>query len=196
LSGLQGEAAESTPDDPAPAAAVQGLRLPRRKAETVTPLFSGELQFVTYADSSRGGPRVTLRLQDRDELQKFVGMEGKRLMAALVLIGDDEQPAPPPSAAKPEPEKPAKKRGGASLTFLAVQWCERHDFHGWLEKHYPAAWYAAERTTDAADKCAAEVIYGICGISSRAELDVNQEAADKFSRSIRIPFNSYLGNGS
>jgi hypothetical protein len=163
---------------------------------TVPTLFEGELQYVGFTDSSRAGPCLKFRLHDRDELQKFIGLDARRVAAVLVLIGDDEQPEPPPSAAKPEPEKPAKKRGGASLTFLAVQWCERHDFHGWLEKHYPAAWYAAERTTDAADKCAAEVIYGICGISSRAELDVNQEAADKFSRSIRIPFNSYLGNGS
>ncbi len=144
------------------------------------PLHSGEVQFVTFADSSKGGPRITLRLSDREALEAFVGMEGKRFMCALVLIGDDELPAEPP-APKAEPEKPK----GGELAKLAGMWCNDERFRAWLTEHGD---FSKPLNTDTA----ADVIRGWCRIDSRAELDSNPTAAKDFQTAIRGPYMRHL----
>ncbi len=146
----------------------------------MTPLHSGEVQFVTFADSSKGGPRITLRLSDREELEAFVGMEGRRFMLALVLIGDDETPAEPP-APKAEPEKPK----GGELAKLAGMWCNDPEFQKWLTKNQNAKVpYDAET--------AAAVVRAWCGISTRAQLDHIPLAASHFKHYFRDPYHKHL----
>lgn len=160
----------------------------------MTPVFSGEVQFAGFTDSSRGGPVIKLRLQDRDDLQKFIGLEARRFMGALVLLSDDEQPeAPPPSAAKePAPEKP---RGGA-LAKLAGVWCQKPEFVEWLKTVYPAAFWSAEKTHKPDPETAAQVIRVMCEVKSRADLDNDEKAAARFDRAFRKPFSKYLQDGS
>lgn len=135
---------------------------------SVTPTHSGEVQFVTFADSSKGGPRITLRLQDRDELEAFVGMEGKRFMCVLVAIGDDEQPVPPPAKA------PAQKLGPLALS--AVQFCKNPAFWQWINH---------ESEEDAAQWLKLEL-----GVASRRDIDGDKDAPARF-RVLAREFSEY-----
>lgn len=127
---------------------------------SLDPMFSGEVQFVTFADSSKGGPRITVRLHDRDELEKFIGKEGKRLACVLVEIGDDEQ------AVQPLPkERPAKLAMDAALV------CKNPEFWEYARRDgYPA-------TEDGA----AQLVRAYCGVGSRSDLNTNPEAARRFA---------------
>ena len=69
-----------------------------------------------------------------------------------------------------------KPKGGA-LSKLAGMWCSNPDFQ---------AWSGTITTTDASI-----FIRQACEIDSRAELDHNEEAAEKFHRLIRGPFSKY-----
>lgn len=133
---------------------------------SIEPTYSGECQFVTYADSSKGGPRITLRLRDRDELEAFIGMEGKRFALVLVQIGDDEQPVPPRQRESTQTLGP--------LAMSAVMMCKEPRFRSWLGVSSPVE--------------AAEFIKRECGISSRKELDTNPVAARKFRTMIVEPW--------
>jgi hypothetical protein len=119
------------------------------------PTFSGEVQFAGYSDSSRSGPRVTLRLSDRSDLERFVGCEGKRYMVALVEIGSDEQPV-----SAPEPEKPK----GGPLAKSAGIICGTPMFQK----------FAGVRGYDVSEGGAAQLVRDVCNVTSRAELDGSQ----------------------
>jgi hypothetical protein len=60
---------------------------------SIEPVFSGEVQFRRYSDTSTQGQQIVLQVEDRESLRPFIGLEGKRFMAVLVAIGDDEQPS-------------------------------------------------------------------------------------------------------
>ena len=142
--------------------------------------FSGEMQLAGWSESHTGGCKVTFWLQSPDDLQAFRALTvrkgntaGQRFIAALVEIGDDEQPVEP-IMGNPISEKPK----GGPLAKLAGMWCNDPEFLKWFE------------ATDASD--AAEGIRVLCEIESRAELDSNPEAAEKFHRLIRGPYQKHL----
>ena len=69
------------------------------------PTIATEPMLVRWAESSNGGASITFLLSDAAELAPFKAMTvakggraGQRFMAALALLGDDEQPVPVPSA--------------------------------------------------------------------------------------------------
>ena len=76
------------------------------------------------------------------------------------------------------------KPKGGPLAKLAGMWCNDPEFWKWLE-------------TDP-DNCApnehgaALCLYALCEIESRAELDHDPIAAEKFHRLIRGPYSKYL----
>lgn len=84
-------------------------------------------------------------------------------------------------------DKPApveeKPKGGA-LSKLAGMWCNDPEFWAWLETDPDNACHSALG--------AARCLYAICEINSRAELDHNAEAAEKFHRLIRVPYQKHL----
>ena len=159
------------------------------------PTFSGEVQFAGYSDSSRSGPRVTLRLADRSELERFVGCEGKRYMAVLVEIGNDEQPVS--AAPAPAAESAAKRERMAPLCEWTVMRCGEPLFQRWAFDRAQALFGPAgiaeitkkARTPEgAAEKLAREVVVHLCGVESRNELDTNATARDSFNANVRKPF--------
>lgn len=79
----------------------------------------------------------------------------------------------------------ADKQKGGALAKLAGMWCLEINFWNWLNS-LPES-MSVESKTDAINN-----IYYICTIKSRADLDNNPEAADKFHRLIRIPYGEYL----
>lgn len=140
----------------------------------MTPAFQGEVQFRRYSDTSTQGQQVVFAVQDRDALESFVGKEGKRFMAVLVEIGDDEQPVE------------SKGRGNlGDLCWRAVQWCADPEFQQWVVDY-------GGFIEDPSEEFAKSVIQRTCGIKSRKELDANPQAAEKFNRLIRGPYHKHL----
>jgi hypothetical protein len=151
----------------------------------MSPTSQGEVQFAGYTDSSKSGPRITLRLTDRDELQAFVGMEGKRFMVALVQIGDDEQPVGAAAEAKSDEVEPAgeAKRDKPIARWLALR-CKEPEFRAWIGRSFGAGRVVTE--DEAADWCR-----DTCGVKSRGDIDWNVEAERLFQSQIRGPWNKY-----
>ena len=153
----------------------------------MTPTFSGEIQLAGWSESHTGGCKVTFWLQSTEDLEPFRALTvrkgntaGHRFIAALVEIGDDEQPVQPIPSNSTELEKP---KGGA-LAKLAGMWCNDPEFWAWLETDLDNACHSATG--------AAACLYAICGIESSAELDNDHVAAEKFHRLIRWPYQKHL----
>lgn len=163
---------------------------------SVTPMFQGEVQLAGWSESHNGGCKVTFWLADPSDLDAFRAMTvrkgntaGQRLACVLVEIGDDEQPVPPQP--KAEPEKPK----GGPLAKLAGMWCNDAQFVEWMRRTYCGTWTKAqiEHPNDAPDDWAAYVIRELCHISSRAELDSDPEAAQRFQLAVRGPYMAAMG---
>jgi hypothetical protein len=136
--------------------------------------YSGEVQFAGYTDSSRSGPRITLRLAERADLESFVGCEGKRYMLALVEIGDDEQPV----------EKP---KGGERAKWCAIR-CQEPEFQSWVVRNFRESAKAGMGLNRKAVDLAAYIVRSVCEVESRAELDTDKGAAEVFDELIRRPW--------
>lgn len=152
----------------------------------ITPTFSGEVQFRRYSDTSTQGTQIVLALADRESLQSFIGLEGKRFMAVLVQIGDDELPiiGNPTSETKPGKSRNDREPLG-DLCWRAVQWCKEPEFQEWLSVTHNEGIALTEDV-------ARWFILELCGIQSRKELDTNPEAARKFTQIIRIPYQKHM----
>jgi hypothetical protein len=148
----------------------------------MTPTFHGEMQLAGWAESHTSGAKLTFWLPESADLEVFRGMTarkghkaGQRFAVVLVEIGEDELPVPPP-VVRPTPA-PAPKPKGGELSKLAGRWCADEMFRHWL-------------SVDTAEQ-AADAIRIPCGVTSRAELDHNADAAQKFHRYFREPFIRY-----
>lgn len=149
---------------------------------TIEASYHSEVRFVRSSYSSKTGTTITLALPDSDELAKVQGFDGKRYMLALVEIGDDEQPV------QPKAGEVVEKMKGGHLARQAGIWCDTPHFWGWLESvhHMPV-----KNSNKAAD-----VLREMLGIGSRAELDNNESAAERFQTKIRAPFMKYMARFS
>lgn len=147
-----------------------------------TPAFAGEVQFRRYSDTSTQGTQIVLALPDREALQSFIGLEGKRFMAVLVQIGDDELPVAPDTG-NPVSARPREPLG--DLCWRAVQWCKEPEFWNFLNLNCTGALVMCEQG-------AKQHLELICRITSRKELDTNPEAARKFNQLIRTPYQKHL----
>jgi hypothetical protein len=140
----------------------------------IVPTFHGELQLAGWSETHNGGCKVTFWLPDAAELEAFRALTvrkgnqaGQRFMAALVEVGDDEQPVQP----EPTPEKP---RGGP-LAVLAGRLCQDPEFWRFATTQCGIALAAGQE----ANECA-EWIRRACRVVSRAEIDSNPEATSAF----------------
>lgn len=147
------------------------------------PSFQGEVMLAGWQESHTAGAKITFWLPDAELLEPFKGMTakkgntaGQRFMAVLVEIGDDDQPI--------APAEQTKAKGG-ELARLAGMWCNDPLFREWLASIETG--YVLRTPEDIAS-----VIRLMCGVESRAELDNNEDAEEKFHRLIRIPYAHWL----
>lgn len=147
---------------------------------SINPTFTGEMQLAGWSETHNGGCKVTFWLPDAAELDAFRALTvrkgntaGHRFMAALVEVGDDEQPV------QPEPEAPK----GGQLAKLAGMLCDQPDFWAFLNR---CAANGGQIISNAED--AANFVREVCAVASRAELDHNEKAAWTFHRAIRLPY--------
>lgn len=146
----------------------------------IRPTFSGELQLAGWSETHNGGCKVTFWLADASDLDAFRALTvrkgntaGHRFMAALVEVGDDELPVQQPKQDDQEPK-------GGALAKLAGMFCQQPEFWRFVTEHFGARISNAEQ--------AAGAVREICKVTSRAELDGNDEAADVFHSQIRLPY--------
>jgi hypothetical protein len=150
-----------------------------------TPTFAGEVQFRRYSDTSTQGTQIVLALSDREALQSFIGMEGKRFMAVLVQIGGDEKPISPNSTELKQREPLG------DLCWRAVQWCKELEFQDWIScKALDDR--VVTGSCPISEDAARRLILLYCEVESRKELDTNPEAARKFNQLIRGPYQKHL----
>ncbi len=148
----------------------------------LTPLYQGEVWFKRYSDSSTQGSQIVLTLPDRDELQPFVGKEGKRFMCVLVEVGDDERPISAQPRGVIEPKVPANRPEMGEV-------CRWLVFQG---KDYKFQSFVLERAgmddEDVTEDNAAKAVRAICGVQSRSDIDLDVEALERFHTKIRKPW--------
>lgn len=132
-----------------------------------------------------GTLRITLDIEPRHSKNAFnlFGAPGTPCaLAALHCRSAAEQQEQPKTAG----ETP---KGGA-LAKLAGLWCEDDDFCDWLATYRGGEWNKAEREVEFcnASEIAAQTIRDLCEIESRAQLDHDAVAAERFQGLIRGPY--------
>ncbi len=145
------------------------------------------MQLAGFADGSRGGPRLTLRLADRSELEKFIGMEGRRFAVVMVELGDDETPTEEPA---PVARSAVRRERMAPLCEWAVMRCGEPMFQRWAAGHPEAPKYRK----DTAVETAKAAVLHLCGIGSRKELDTSAKAASALHALVRKPYAAWLAS--
>lgn len=155
-----------------------------------TPTFAGEVQFRRYSDTSTQGTQIVLALPDRESLQSFIGLEGKRFMAVLVQIGDDEQPVTGNPVSANAVKSHIQREPLGDLCWRAVQWCREPEFQEWISKRVQVS--DSNPPVERSEQSARRLICAYCDVTSRKELDTNPEAARKFNQLIRGPYQKHL----
>lgn len=83
---------------------------------------------------------------------------------------------------------PSTERKGAALSRAAAMMCNGAKFQRWVVSRIGAAPDGVS-----ASQHAAQYVRDICGISSRAQLDHNAQAAGLFHEAVRKPFVKWSG---
>jgi len=157
------------------------------------PTFQGEMQLMNWGESSQSGAWVKFWIESeslesfRDLKTKSGKIAGHRMMAVLVEIGDDEQ------AVQREPEPPAaqEKPKGGDLARMAGVFCKDPLFHEFI-----AEFHEGPPPNCTFEEFCKKVIYKVCGIESRSDLDHQEEAATSFHNIIRKPFLAWKSNNN
>lgn len=152
--------------------------------------YAGEMQFKRYSDTSTQGQTVTFTVPSREELEPFIGLEGKRFQSVFVLIGDDEMPADPPAAQKPGEGRDRPFRGPL-CSWVAIR-CSEPAFAAWLETAHPGLWLEQFTNLGDAEEAAAEIVRDLCQVVSRRDLDTDEEAAARLHARVRKPYAAWL----
>lgn len=123
----------------------------------------------TMAD---GSLRIECEIEPRSAQAAFAlfGMPGAPMAIAALKVGHAKK--------SDEPNEPIDSQKGGPLAKLAGMWCQSKDFQEWLGVPTPAE--------------ARLFILEECEIDSRAELDHNQFAAERFHRCVREPYSRWL----
>lgn len=162
--------------------------------------YKGEAQLVRWGDGPKGRT-VTLLLDPHVGAEHpfkamKCGENGSRMQIAAVLVGDDDQPAVPPTKpaglAKQVDAADSSAGGRSSIagsspaarTYTRSQraaiMCQSPDFQAWIKLRYYRAWKDIPLNDDKPHATATTVLKSALGIQSRTELDTNPEAAARF----------------
>lgn len=153
------------------------------------PTFSGEVQFRRYSDTSTQGASIVLSLSDRDELSQFIGKEGKRFMAVLVEIGDDEKPVSYPPGSVVEADRVGNKLVPklGPLAYWLVMRCNEPEFWAFLNSEYHPMGSLIESSGDASS-----LVKSVLGVRSRKEVDGDKIAETRCKTLIMHSYQKWL----
>jgi hypothetical protein len=149
----------------------------------LTIIEASSVRIQTMVD---GTLRITCDVEPRHARDAFNLFGSPGTPMALAALRTAPAAIEPPQAT-PTPEKP---KGGAWSQWCAIR-CGEQAFQDWLFERYTKTWDALQgRETETAE-VAAEVIRSIVGIASRAELDNDPAAFERFSKLIRGPWQKH-----
>lgn len=155
---------------------------------SVKPTFAGEMQLAGWSETHTGGCKVTFWLESSEDLDAFRALTvrkgntaGHRFMAALVEIGDDEQPVQYPPGAVIPADKDLKPTLGP-IAYWLVQRCKEPSFREWVTD---AGGFANGPLNE---KQCRDVVCTWCVVASRKEIDNDPDATKRFERLIRQPY--------
>jgi hypothetical protein len=136
---------------------------------------------VSLKTMADGTLRISFDIEPKDAQDAFrlFAAPGTPAAIAALAVGYAAKGEP-----KPEPLCEPEKPKGGPLSKLAAMWCNQPEFWAWLETDDENAAHSEFGAT----MC----VYALCGIESRAELDHDEIAAEKFHRLIRGPYFKYL----
>lgn len=125
-------------------------------------LYSGETLFLNATWSGTQGAKLILALPSREDLAAFDCIRrGSRLACVLVPINDDETAG--------RVEKP--------LSVQAALLCRQPGFWEYVERR---CGYVLDNSPDR-EQAAVNFLRRVCGVTSRAELDTDTQAAARFT---------------
>lgn len=147
--------------------------------------YDGEVMLAGWADSPSGGLTVTFWCEPDDDgmhpfgwcSRKSSKAPGTRFAAALAELDDDNQPVDQKRRDRYEQAQSHR------LSRLAAQLCQSEEFWEFLTEVVLNGSGVIDHEAEAAS-----LLRSHLGIDSRAELDINEEAARKFERDFRKPF--------
>lgn len=152
----------------------------------MTPTFSGEVQLRRWSESSTQGVQVTFALADADDLEPLKIKSGKRFMAVLVEIGDDETPVQYPPGAVVPCDKNLKPTFGPLVLWLVVR-CREPEFWAFLGNEFKLGTLTPTSEPDCAER-----VKSLLMIDSRKEIDANPELEKLCNDLIRHPYQRWL----
>lgn len=181
-------------------------------SSSTVPTIGLELMLAGWRESNTGGATVTFWLPGSADLDVFRAMTvrkggkaGQRFMAALALLGEDDQPieapgaAPGPAAAAGQSAQAAGELKGGPISKLAGRWCESETFQRWIRPVYDrhlggdgSGWGDIGSSAMEPADFARHAILVLCDISSRRELDHDAAAAARFHDLVRRPFAAFM----
>ena len=136
---------------------------------------------------------VGVRTMADGTLRLSVDIEPRHAQAAFKLFGAPGTPVAL-AALKTKAQQEDKPKGGALSQWVAMR-CAEGDFRLWLSETYATEWRdtpthagpLSGRWPNSAEH-AANVVRKLCGVTSRAEIDNDAEARERFERVIRAPW--------
>lgn len=149
-----------------------------------------EAASVKVGTMADGTLRITLDIEPMNAQAAFAlfGSPGTPIALAALKAGFAAHGlATNPVVAHKEPNVSDKPKGG-ELAKLAGQWSKDPNFWRWASKTNPPKWDI--RTEEEA----AAYFYETCEVDSRADLDHDKVAAERFQALIRGPYMRYTGN--
>ncbi len=141
----------------------------------MTAIRAASMRCKTLAD---GTLRIELDIEPRDAQDAFRLFGSPGTAVALAAIKPDA----------PQQERP---KGGAAAKWLG-QMCNEAAFQMWVAETFEQLWRFAIRSTSVDPPnlaaLAADVVRDVCEVQSRAEIDNNPAAFQRFEERIRRPW--------
>lgn len=156
-------------------------------------IFTGTVQLLGWSDTHNSGPKLVLQLESSEDLEAFKHLTVKHGKTAGQILGIAVTLLDPATGLQPGVENPlAEKPKGGPLSRLAGMWCHNEEFSAWLMMAEQDFWSSACEAIPggSSPEISKRVLYDLLMITSLAELDHIETAAQLFNSRIRLPFMS------
>lgn len=153
-------------------------------------VYEDEVMLAGWNDSQTNGHTVKFWIATDTLGHPFEGFERHepgRFYISMVELDDDQEPVNQKMRDKVES---ASKRPSERVSFSAAMLCKDDDFLVWINEKHGSHWSdpVVTNETDARDYLCQSL-----GIESRADLDIDPQAAQRFHEDIRRPFLVWKG---
>ena len=123
-------------------------------------------------------------------LRITVDVEPRHAQAAFALFGSPGVPMALARLQAPAPEpEPERLKGGMAAKWLALR-CAEPAFQCWIADAHARQWFDAGSMLSDRER-AASVVRAVCSVESRAEIDNDPAANERFQRLIRSPWQKF-----